>query len=222
MSRIKLVVSDIDGTLLDSERRIRPRSREVVARLCRRGVPLVLCSARQACTILPIYEELGLSGPIIAHNGVLIADPTTGVTHFHEPLAPLLAQRILACVREETGVTNIGVHIGDERYVDRIDSWLAHWISAGYYPNPPQPVELEAVIGRADGVSMMYVRADDDRLQRLRERLDRACPGALSYAFYRGASRDGQLDVWPGGIDKGTALRTVASLLGVPLDAVLV
>ena len=46
MRAYSIVFLDIDGTLLDSHHQVMPQTRLLLNRLERRGVPIVLCSAR--------------------------------------------------------------------------------------------------------------------------------------------------------------------------------
>jgi phosphoglycolate phosphatase (TIGR01487 family) len=69
---LKAVVTDVDGTLTDSERRLDPRAFEVVRRLERRGVSVALATGNVLPIALGLHRLLGLSGPIVAENGGVI------------------------------------------------------------------------------------------------------------------------------------------------------
>ncbi|MBQ4089502.1 MAG: HAD family phosphatase [Clostridia bacterium] len=66
---IKLVVSDIDGTLLPKGGNISEGSRKAVAECRRRGINFALASGRWFPTTLPIAEAVGCQGPLIVSGG---------------------------------------------------------------------------------------------------------------------------------------------------------
>lgn len=70
-----VVLTDLDGTLLDLETRSYEPALPAVRRLLDRGVPLVLCSAKTRAEIDILREELGIPDPFIAENGGAIFIP---------------------------------------------------------------------------------------------------------------------------------------------------
>lgn len=69
---LSVVVTDVDGTLTDADRRLDPRAVEVVRHLERRGIPVTLATGNVLPIALGLYRSLGLSGPIVAENGGLL------------------------------------------------------------------------------------------------------------------------------------------------------
>lgn len=61
----KIVFSDVDGTLLNSEHKITPLTERVIKDLKNRGIPFVIISARSPSGIYPILEEYRLRCPIM-------------------------------------------------------------------------------------------------------------------------------------------------------------
>ena len=77
MSAYKLLLLDLDGTLIGRDERISPR----VARAVRRVSEKVLVSVatgREIEDVLRFARQLGLTAPQICDNGALILDPATG------------------------------------------------------------------------------------------------------------------------------------------------
>ena len=69
---IRLVALDLDGTLLDSEDRLSERNAQAVRRIRERGVAVVLCTSRWFSLAVRTAEELGLTAPLICHNGAQV------------------------------------------------------------------------------------------------------------------------------------------------------
>ena len=76
---IRLIMLDIDGTLVGEDLQIGERTRSAIAEAMRRGIAVSLVTGRMATSALPFAEELMLTGPIVAQQGALIrAMPPAG------------------------------------------------------------------------------------------------------------------------------------------------
>jgi mannosyl-3-phosphoglycerate phosphatase family protein len=64
-----VVVTDLDGTLLDQQTYRYDACLPAIQRLQSLGIPLILCSSKTYAEIQPLWEELGLSAPFIVENG---------------------------------------------------------------------------------------------------------------------------------------------------------
>lgn len=71
---IKLIVSDIDGTLLTNDNEISPQIKHYVEKLQEKDIHFSLASQRVHSSIFPIAKELGIKIPYISLNGSLIQD----------------------------------------------------------------------------------------------------------------------------------------------------
>ncbi len=63
---------DIDGTLVGPDARLSPRIRAAVAGAVERGVRVSLATGRRSVSAVGFANQLGLSEPIIAHQGAVI------------------------------------------------------------------------------------------------------------------------------------------------------
>ncbi|GAC1354139.1 MAG: Cof-type HAD-IIB family hydrolase [Herpetosiphon sp.] len=66
---IRLIATDVDGTLLNSENVVPPVNARALRVAIERGVRLVLVSARKERSLRATAAELGLPSALIAHNG---------------------------------------------------------------------------------------------------------------------------------------------------------
>ncbi|MHB8960504.1 MAG: HAD-IIB family hydrolase [Candidatus Limnocylindrales bacterium] len=67
-----MVVLDIDGTLVGSDLQIGPRTRAAVAAALERGVHVSLATGRTPNSAVVFANQLGLSTPLIGHQGAAI------------------------------------------------------------------------------------------------------------------------------------------------------
>lgn len=72
---IKLIAIDIDGTLLNSDRKITTKVKEVLQRANANGINIVLCTGRPLPGVQELLKELDLFGEndyVITYNGALV------------------------------------------------------------------------------------------------------------------------------------------------------
>lgn len=70
-----LVVTDLDGCLLDSETYAFDAARPALEALARARCPLVLCSGKTRAEMEPLSARLGLAAPFIVENGGALVFP---------------------------------------------------------------------------------------------------------------------------------------------------
>lgn len=100
----RLIASDIDGTLLDSRKRITPRVESAVRRTEAAGAAFCISSGRPLCGLQDFIGQLGLSSPVIACNGANVMLPD-GTVLYECCLEPDAAMEILDFA-ERFGVTS--------------------------------------------------------------------------------------------------------------------
>jgi len=78
MKQEYIVVSDLDGTLLDHHTYAWNAAQEALNLLKSRHIPLILCSSKTAAEMLPLIKVLDLQDPFIAENGAAVYLPCDG------------------------------------------------------------------------------------------------------------------------------------------------
>lgn len=72
-----LYVSDLDGTLLNSEAEISSCTRDTLNELIENGINFTVATARTAATVVTILQDINLNLPIVLMNGVCVYDIKT-------------------------------------------------------------------------------------------------------------------------------------------------
>jgi len=85
---IKLIVTDLDGTFLDSYKNIPQINIDAVKACKEAGIHVCPCSARNWSSLKDIAEEAGMDGYIMGCNGVLIMDAKPEEIHYRNKLDP--------------------------------------------------------------------------------------------------------------------------------------
>lgn len=74
---IRLVALDLDGTLLDSQSQISPRTRQAIADAVGRGVIVLPCTGRPLASLPPLVAQLPGIRYAITTNGAAVWDMGT-------------------------------------------------------------------------------------------------------------------------------------------------
>ncbi len=111
--RPKLIVSDLDGTLLRRDETISDTTLAELRRWSDAGVPLVLATGRPPRWMLGVRARLG-GGTAICCNGAVLLD-LAGFEVLHEdPLTPEVLQRVTGELRRRQPGTWFAVEYGDQ------------------------------------------------------------------------------------------------------------
>lgn len=210
---IRLLLCDVDGTLVRSDKSLGPPVVDAIARLRAAGVPVSIISARPMSGMLWIAERLNLAKPMAAFNGATIFGADGRATKA-DHLGEAQAARALALLAER-----------------RVETWVfadAHWYattgdgehakrergSAGI--EPTVQAGLSGRIARVDKI--VGVSDDHAMLAALEPDMVAAMAGKATVA----RSQLYYLDVTPLTGNKGDGVTAIAQACGVPLSEVAV
>lgn len=212
--RYRLVATDIDGTLLNHNREVGESTRCAIHRLQRHGIPVVLVTARPPAMITAIYRSLGLTGPLIACTGALVYDPVANRVLAQHAIPKDIVLQVMAAIRSVDPTVNVGADLVTEWHLDRVDERVHRRLAWGMVPVLGG---LEQTLPRsAEEVSALSFRRPEVR-PAVEEALRRA---GLDQHLYI-TSAGGVVDMMAAGVNKGAALRALASMMGVPMEQTL-
>lgn len=94
----RLYVSDMDGTLLQTDGTLSPVTKTVVRRFIEKGGAFTLCTGRPTGLVLAIAEELGIRLPVLTYNGAM-AFSLADQRYMHhavlpDDIAPAIIERV--------------------------------------------------------------------------------------------------------------------------------
>lgn len=212
-TKIRLLISDIDGTLVRSDKTLAPATSAAVKELVAAGIPVSLISARPPSGIGWIAEELDLPGPFGAFNGGTLFLRDGSVVE-REGIEPELARAIVDMFQKAA-----------------VTCWV---FSDGlWYSNSADDPHNQREV-KAANVDPVIVPNFDDRLDRADKivavsddhaRLVDLEKTALAMAGKRATIARSQpyyLDVTAPTGNKGDGVERIAAAFGVPLDNVAV
>ncbi len=124
--RYKAICSDIDGTLLNKERVLSPRTISAISRLSP-DIRVILASSRMPKAMRHLQHDLSiLHSPLICYNGayILAFDDQENPQELHSSPIPVDICAELAGFTARIGL-HLGLYYADEWYVRESDYWSA-------------------------------------------------------------------------------------------------
>jgi Cof subfamily protein (haloacid dehalogenase superfamily) len=211
LQRVRLVVADVDGTLVTPDKILTPRARASVERLHEAGIAFTLTSSRPPRGMKMLIEALQLQSPLIALNGGLFVRPDLSVLREHR-VPRKIAQSVLDIL---TGhgldiwiYTDTDWHIRS-RHAPHVD----HEAAVVGFP----PTVVSTVVDTLDrAVKIVGVSDDHDAMARCLAAVQQACGPRVSAAL----SQPYYLDVTHPNANKGEGVDTLSTLLDMPTAAI--
>lgn len=225
---MKILFTDLDGTLLNDKKEITPFTRQALDKWHRAGHRLVLCSGRPLPSILEVKDSLFPDDAdmyLIGFNGGLIYDCAQKRVISRTSLPLSLTAEILR------SADACGIHChtyGDECILTPADTvHLAFYRKTIHMPfhvveNLPDALlngslsslpDLGAVLTEGPCKCLAIETLRPSRLEKLRKLLEKNYGTQLQLLY----SSKYLLEIFPTSSGKGTALQRLSGLLGIPL-----
>lgn len=208
-ARIGLVLSDVDGTLVTTDKVLTEASVRAVAALRAAGIRFAITSSRPPAGLRMLLEPLRIDTPVAAFNGGMIVAPEAGL--------PVLEQHLLPPDVGAAAVAALGAR-GVDVWVFTADRWVVRDAEGAYVDHEARTVAFRPILAPdfgpfLNGVGKIVgVSRDFDLLERceaeLRGTLGSGASVARSQRYY--------LDVTHPLANKGTAVLALARRLGIP------
>jgi len=111
---IRLVATDVDGTLVVPSHEVPPENREALAAAAARGVRIVLATVRVRKTALRVVEALGIPCGLVCQSGATVFDEAGRL--LHETEIPLGLAREIAAFADRHGLGLLTTVDGEHRF----------------------------------------------------------------------------------------------------------
>jgi Cof subfamily protein (haloacid dehalogenase superfamily) len=204
----RLVVCDLDGTLVDSDKQLRPATVAAVGRLRAAGIGFAVISARPRSGVMPIVEALGLDGEQAAFNGGTI---------FRGDGTIVRRETVEAAVVR--GMFELARGVAVEPWVFANDRWHAAEGRGLHADRERKSSNQEPIVTSdftplyGDVDKLTFVSDDEPLLRGLREQALARFGGRATIV----QSQTYYLDVTPLAGNKGDGIRTLAQSRGIAL-----
>jgi len=209
---VRLVIADVDGTLVTHEKVLTPRAVQAVFDLRAAGVQFAVTSGRPPKGMAMLIEPLKLDEPLAAFNGGVIVQPDLK-TVLRQNFLPLnvvkqVVQLILEHKLDVWVYTDLVWYVRDLKapHVDR-EQWTVKFA-------PVVTKDLESLVDRV--AKVVGVSDDLDAVQRCEKDVQQACGANASAA----RSQPYYLDVTHPKANKGEVVLAMSDLLKIPAEQI--
>ncbi len=212
---IGLIALDLDGTLVQRDQSVLPADVAAVREAGRRGVKVVLASARPPRAVRETYEALGLDTAQVNYNGALVQHPREEDAEdwHHQPMDAALAKEVAVLARQTEPAVVVDLEVRDRWLTDRVHPNLRTQTSLRFPPDRVAPLaELFD-----EPVTKLMLLASTPRIARLREAVEAGFAGRVKIVV----SDRHLIQVVHPDVDKADGVRRVAARYGVEAGAVL-
>ncbi|MCH4010307.1 Cof-type HAD-IIB family hydrolase [Companilactobacillus sp.] len=212
---IKLVLSDIDGTILDDNNFVDSNLQTELRVLKQKNIPFVLSSARSPEGMLPIAKKLDIvDNPIASYNGAYIIKdidleyPTIISSH---ALPQNEIQNIFEIINQDFPTVSINLYSKSQWYVNQTDHWTDE--EADITNIEPMVTDLNRFI-LDKPVHKLLLIDEPDVISDLMKQLQNA-------KFLRSTfilSKPNYLEITDKGASKSEALKELAEYYHLPIE----
>ena len=169
---LKLICSDIDGTLLNSNRELESVTIEEIRRLRNEhNIPFVLISARMPSAMRHLQKDLGFYDDLVCYNGALIYSKN-GDELFNQTIPSLITREVFSYV--ERFDLHLSLFRNDEWFVNKMDYWAKREINnTKVEPEYIQNFDLKVrdMSEKKEGVHKILIMGDASHLDEVEHNL---------------------------------------------------
>jgi Cof subfamily protein (haloacid dehalogenase superfamily) len=210
----RLIVLDVDGTLLDPKHRLRPRVAEAVRAAGAAGITVGLATGKLLESVRLMLGDLDVSGPQIVLNGAATVDTRTGQALRFCPLREADRHAVIEAVRAVDATVLVSHFALDAIYVDRNHPMMG--VFAEYGEGPPLYVP-DLLASTLPPAAKVLLSGTPEQLARVRAAVTPVLGRRVSIT----TTTPDFLEFFDPAAGKGLALAALREALGVPREAVV-
>ena len=210
-----LIALDLDGTLLNDEKTISPKTKSVLQKTIKAGHKVIISTGRPFRSSQPYYEELGLDTPIVNFNGAFVHHPkNTGFGIYHEPM-PLQVAKSIVETCGDFRLYNIVAEVKDEVYLHYHDEKLLDIFQIG---NPHVTTGNLMRFLRDEPTSMLIHAAKED-VPSIHSYLSDVHAEVIDHR--RWGAPWHIIEIIKAGLNKAAGVKKVADAYGIPKERII-
>ncbi|SHG53467.1 hypothetical protein SAMN02745221_00424 [Thermosyntropha lipolytica DSM 11003] len=212
--RIKLVAIDLDDTLLDSRRRISPKTAELIKKVRKQGVLVTLATGRMYSSALFYARLLKIELPLITYQGALVKNSGSGEVLYYKPVEPEKAGEIVDFFKAN-GV-HYNAYLDDNLYMERLTREGRDYAELAGIEAKVVP-DLAWQVKKQGSLKIMGISYAEPKILELEKELKSRYGETLNIT----RSKPYFLEVMHKKANKAEALKVVAAYYGIEREEVL-
>jgi Cof subfamily protein (haloacid dehalogenase superfamily) len=215
INQYKLVISDLDGTLLESGQSLHPYTKEILAKLPKHGIHFTLASGRNLASLRPHAEQLNIKIPMVLANGCIIQS-MDGIIHNRITMPVEVTRKVIEITERENN--DLVISIDDRLYYKKMTDNIYRIF--GKLTNSIFEVGSWDTIGGMISDINKFMIIDWSSLEKLCK-LEQIFEIELKNKADYLRTNIHHLEVMPKGVTKATGLKLLASELGISMEEII-
>lgn len=206
--KYKAVISDLDGTLLNSQHQISEFTRSTLKTLVDGGIKFIVATGRHIIDVQGIRQTMGFECDLITSNGALVSTASDDLL-FQYTVAPELAEDLIRFTAECTAY-DANIYTRDGWYLAReIPELLEFHKDSGFQYTVTDLSRMDMT-----GIHKFCFTGDHEALLDLERELQERHAAQASVVF----SRDDCLEVMATNVNKGNSAQQALATFGLDID----
>ncbi len=220
-SPYKLLMVDIDGTLLGRDGTVLPENREALTRVCDLGIKVSLSTGRTMLASRRIINQLSLDGYHIFFDGALVINPAQNKEVYAQPIGRALVEEAVEFAHLND--INLELYSTTQYFIER-ETWASD-IRRQYFGIEPTVVDFTSIWERERIIKgTVAVNCAEERAKA--DSLCHQFKGKLGNLHFSWTTTPAYPDVdfvniVAPEVSKGRALEALTLHLGIPLAEVM-
>ena len=210
-SRYRLLVLDLDGTLLDHKSELLPNTEAAVKKVMAQRIKVTFATGRLFGDAFPYAQRLDLTLPLILNHGALLQS-LAGEVLANWQIDSSSAQALIAIARRTNCACQ--VYSRGQLYLEKMAAWNKEYLKYSF--TSPQLVPNLAAVA-AHGPEQIDFLGEPEELEPVRKIIEKE----LGAAVQPTSSYRHLLEILPPGVSKGRALQCLADYLQIPLSTTI-
>ncbi|MBS1708723.1 MAG: HAD family phosphatase [Armatimonadetes bacterium] len=210
MPPVRLIATDLDGTLLTSRRELNSEAAAALRQAHEAGIVVCLASGRALNTMLPYAEQLGVPGPIVSCNGAYVVDHRGIPIHDHS------LEEVTRDVLLDYASHN-GLHVNAYVKGRVLSSEAGEWYEM-YRARVRAEMEVVGMAALADyrPTKILFIDEPEAILHHRSQLAEVMAPHGVTVVI----SEPDYIEFLPAGVTKAEGLKAVAAALEIAQDEV--
>ncbi len=204
----KVIVCDMDGTLLNSQHKISDYTKLIIGKLVEKGMKIIIATGRPYLDAKYFRDSMGLKSFLVTSNGAVI---------HNEKDENILSETIDLNISQQ--ILNYGSDKSIfHRNIYTPDKWFADFDLPGldsFHVESNFTYELADMNNfKIDDINKIFFLGEEDNISNLFKYIHGDFADIISLTL----SNENCLEVMKKGVNKGNAIKKISENIGIPLD----
>jgi len=221
----RLLVLDIDGTIVSTVDEVSPAVREAISRAAEGGLEIVLATGRRYSRALPFAEALRLGTPLITSSGALTKTPDKHQTILRAQFSEEVLRKVLVVLRDlgfPAAVLGDTFTEGFDYYIERSDGYRNMFFEDYLKKNAgSEKIWDDFLADLPPDIFATFTVGTEEEMKWVERELHAALPGCLTTNVLRTLRYQGFFcEIMPSGTSKWSAVCHVAAQWGIAKEEI--